>query len=135
MKLIAHHIPGHPVNGKGPPPVEQLKKLQLKFAPADASAPPVHPRLAQMSAGDLLSPGKLVSPMPQGSSRPTPSPHNVRTPLQPEGTDVGGMNHYTTKPTVSLSLPLEVYCAPSTTYIPYRVTSPNDTSGKKLPTS
>ncbi|KAK6750085.1 hypothetical protein RB195_002212 [Necator americanus] len=37
------------------------------------------------------------------------------------------MNIYTGKPTSPL--PLEVYCAPSATYVPYRVTSPYDTSG------
>ncbi|CAJ0602080.1 unnamed protein product [Cylicocyclus nassatus] len=116
------------INGKGPPPVEQLKKIPPKFPPPHASAPPIHQRMTHMSAENLLSPGKLVSPMPQSSAQRSHSPHDPRTTAQPNVTS-GGMNHYTTKPTPSASVPLEVYCAPSTTYVPYQVTSPNDTTG------
>ncbi|VDN19347.1 unnamed protein product [Cylicostephanus goldi] len=56
------------------------------------------------------------------------TPHELRTPAQPNAAS-GGMNHYTTKPIPSVSTPLEVYCAPSSTYVPYQVTSPQDTTG------
>ncbi|KAL6740250.1 hypothetical protein Aduo_013623 [Ancylostoma duodenale] len=116
------------VNGKGPPPMEKLKKAPPPVPPPPP-APLLRPRLLEASAKGLLSPGLLVSPVPEAGTKLTQLPHTSQTSLQPQTSIVaeGNMNIYTGKPTSPL--PLEVYCAPSATYVPYRVSTPHDTSG------
>ncbi|KAK6750081.1 hypothetical protein RB195_002209 [Necator americanus] len=54
------------INDKAPPPVEQLNKTRPHI-PRPPSAHPHH--RAVISKKDLLSPGQLVSPMPESSAK------------------------------------------------------------------
>ncbi|WKY05228.1 hypothetical protein Q1695_005891 [Nippostrongylus brasiliensis] len=94
------------INGAGPPPIPQQKSV-----PPTIKTPTATP----------IPPGYLASPMPnQASTVENDRVQRSHSSLQPSSTDP--MNSQMEKRTTPL--PLEIYCPPSATYVPYTVTSP-----------
>ncbi|VDO26901.1 unnamed protein product [Haemonchus placei] len=111
------------VRGNGPPPVKHLK----------ATPPP----MIQKSTPSPIPPGQLFSPAshPNGSIAQgpiiSPSPHHNTKESQmslqsPPPSVQNKMNNYREK--LVSPQPLEIYCGPSSTYVPYTVSSPHERS-------
>nr|CDJ80841.1 unnamed protein product [Haemonchus contortus] len=116
------------VRGNGPPPVKHLKATP--------------PTMIQKSALTPIPPGQLFSPAPHpnGSTAqeqiisPSPQPNTKLEPIQesqmslqsPPPSVQNKVNNYREK--VVSPQPLEIYCGPSSTYVPYTVSSPHERS-------
>ncbi|KAK5972740.1 hypothetical protein GCK32_010555, partial [Trichostrongylus colubriformis] len=95
----------------GSPSVKQLK----------STPPPVIQKSALRSP---IPPGYLISPARYTDSKPPPVQVSQVPPQPPSSFVQDTMNNPREK--AAASHPLEIYCGPSSTYVPYTVSSPND---------